>query len=142
MEISIATRVEREATVVRLTGDLDVITAPRVRERLSDLIRRGHYDLVVDLNEVSFLDSTGLAVLVNTLKRARAHDGSVRVVCTSEAIVQLLRITGLTRTFTIHQTNAQALASVEPKDTPPDLWEMPRRSVSPGPSRQTRAVGR
>lgn len=133
MDISFTIRVEHEGTVVRVIGDLDVVTAPRLRERLADLVRRGHYDLIVDLEAVSFLDSSGLAVLVNALKRVHAHDGSLRVVCTNEPLLQIFRITGLAKTFSTHATTAEALAAVESRETPPGLWVNPPQLESPGP---------
>lgn len=139
MDISFTIQAEREGTVVRVNGDLDVVTASQLRERLADLVRRGHYDLIVDLEAVSFLDSSGLAVLVNALKRARAHDGSVRLVCTSEPLLQIFRITGLNKTFSIHATAADALATVELGEAPPGPWVRPR-SLSAGAATAGRRV--
>ena len=59
----------------------------------------GNYHLVVDMERVEFLDSTGLGVLVGGLKRVRAHDGSLDLVCTQERILKIFRITGLTKVF-------------------------------------------
>lgn len=110
MDGSFTIRTEHDRTVVGVCGDLDVVTAAHLREQFADLVRAGHHDLIVDLEQVDFLDSSGLAVLVNALKRARAHDGSLRLVCTREPILQIFRITGLNRTFTIHATATDALA--------------------------------
>ena len=106
-------RVIDDRTVVRVTGDLDVITAPRLRQCFADLVRHGHHDLVVDLDEVGFVDSTGLAVLVNALKRVRAQQGQLRLVCSDERTIHMFRITGLINTFTIYATNADALTADE-----------------------------
>ena len=70
----------------------------------------GKYHLVVDMERVDFLDSTGLGVLVGGLKRVRAHDGSLRLVCTQERILKIFRITGLTKVFPIHASVDEALA--------------------------------
>jgi anti-anti-sigma factor len=56
------------------------------------------------MEKVEFLDSTGLGVLVGGLKRVRAHDGSLDLVCTQERILKIFRITGLTKVFGIHET--------------------------------------
>lgn len=125
METSFTVQIDIEGTVVRVSGDLDVMAAPRLREQFADLVRRGHYDVVVDLDEVSFLDSTGLAVLVNALKRVRAHDGWLRLVCTNERTIQIFRITGLTRTFGIYPTTAEALAAWDGREAPRGLWLAP-----------------
>jgi anti-sigma B factor antagonist len=90
--------------VVDVEGEIDVYTAPRLRELLIDLVNKNNYQLVVNMEKVEFLDSTGLGVLVGGLKRVRAHDGSLDLVCTQERILKIFRITGLTKVFGIHET--------------------------------------
>ena len=99
MDLSLSTRTEGDRTVVTVGGEIDVYTAPKLREQLIDLVSSGNYHLVVDMENVDFLDSTGLGVLVGGLKRVRAHDGSLRLVCTQERILKIFRITGLTKVF-------------------------------------------
>jgi anti-sigma B factor antagonist len=95
--------------VVDVEGEIDVYTAPRLRELLIELVNSGHYQLVVNMEKVEFLDSTGLGVLVGGLKRVRAHDGSLDLVCTQERILKIFRITGLTKVFGIHDTVDEAI---------------------------------
>src|ERR1022692_203540 len=94
--------------VVDVEGEIDVYTAPRLRELLIELVNSGFYQLVVKMEKVEFLDSTGLGVLVGGLKRVRAHDGSLDLVCTQERILKIFRITGLTKVFGIHDTVDEA----------------------------------
>ena len=108
MDLSLSTRSEGDRTIVEVGGEIDVYTAPRLREQLVDLVADGKYHLVVDMERVDFLDSTGLGVLVGGLKRVRAHDGSLRLVCTQERILKIFRITGLTKVFGIHDSIAEA----------------------------------
>ncbi|GLZ13759.1 anti-sigma-B factor antagonist [Actinomadura sp. NBRC 104425] len=95
-------------TVITVEGEIDVYTAPRLREKLIDLVNKGKFHLLVDMEKVEFLDSTGLGVLVGGLKRVRAHDGSLELVCTQERILKIFRITGLTKVFGIHDSIAEA----------------------------------
>ena len=97
--------------VVDVEGEIDVYTAPRLRELLIDLVNKNTYQFVVNLEKVEFLDSTGLGVLEGGLKRMRAHDGSLDLVCTQERILNILRITGLTKVFGVYQTVDQAVAA-------------------------------
>ncbi len=97
--------------VVDVEGEIDVYTAPRLRELLIELVNNGHYQLVVNMEKVEFLDSTGLGVLVGGLKRVRAHDGSLDLVCTQERILKIFRITGLTKVFGIHETVDAAIGA-------------------------------
>ena len=113
MDLSLSTRTAGEHTIVEVKGEIDVYTAPRLREQLVDLVAEGKYHLVVDMERVDFLDSTGLCVLVGGLKRVRAHDGSLRLVCTQERILKIFRITGLTKVFPIHSSVDEALSATE-----------------------------
>ena len=91
-------------TVLAVRGEVDVYTAPRLRERLVELVSEGKHNIVVDLEGVDFLDSTGLGVLVGGLKRLRSHDGDLTLVCTQHRILKVFEITGLTKVFSIHDT--------------------------------------
>ena len=97
--------------VIDVQGEIDMYTAPRLRELLIDLVSQGSYQLVVNLDKVGFLDSTGLGVLVGGLKRVRAHDGSLDLVCTQQRILKIFKITGLTQVFGIYETVDQAIAA-------------------------------
>ncbi len=111
MDLSLSTRTEGEHSIVAVGGEIDVYTAPKLREQLIDLVSNGNYHIIVDMEGVEFLDSTGLGVLVGGLKRVRAHDGSLRLVCTQERILKIFRITGLTKVFPIHTSVDEAVAA-------------------------------
>jgi anti-sigma B factor antagonist len=87
-----------------------VYTAPTLRERLTTLVDEGRTDLVVDLTQVRFMDSTGLGLLVGVLKRVRGLDGRLQLVIDSERLMKVFRITALTQVFTIRETLDEALA--------------------------------
>ena len=111
MDLSLSTRSEGDHTVVVVGGEIDVYTAPKLREQLIDLVSTGSYHIVVDMENVEFLDSTGLGVLVGALKRVRQHQGSLRLVCTRERLLKIFRITGLAKVFTIYPSVEDASAA-------------------------------
>jgi anti-sigma B factor antagonist len=111
VDLSLSTRSVGDRTVVEVGGEIDVYTAPKLREQLVELVNEGHYHLIVDMEGVDFLDSTGLGVLVGGLKRVRAHEGSLRLVCNQERILKIFRITGLTKVFPIHGSVDEAVAA-------------------------------
>jgi anti-sigma B factor antagonist len=113
VDLTLDTYTLEDRTVVRVGGEIDVYTAPKLREQLVDLVNAGKFHLVVDMESVEFLDSTGLGVLVGGLKRVRAHDGSLHLVCTQERILKIFRITGLTKVFPIHNTVEEAVAATD-----------------------------
>jgi anti-sigma B factor antagonist len=100
-DLSIAVERDAGATLVVLRGDLDLATAPELRECLVQVIEDGAR-IVIDLEGVGFLDSAGLGILVGGLKRARTRNGDLELVCSNREVLRPLEITGLDRIFTIH----------------------------------------
>ncbi len=96
--------------VLAVGGEVDVATAPRLREKLIELVNDGHHQIVVDLSAVEFLDSTGLGVLVGALKRVRTHDGDLALVCTESRVLKVFEITGLTKVFAMYASVDEAVA--------------------------------
>ena len=91
---------ERDGSALLVVhGEIDVSTGPRLREQLVELAAAGHQRVVVDLDDVDFLDSTGLGVLVSGLKRFRTLGGDLVLVCHRPRIRKVFEITGLTQVF-------------------------------------------
>ena len=88
-------------TVLSAAGELDVNTAPELREHLARLANEGVRKIVVDLTDVSFIDSTALSVLVSALKRLRQVDGDLMLASPTPSVRRVFEITGLTRLFAI-----------------------------------------
>ncbi|MEX2253274.1 MAG: STAS domain-containing protein [Thermoleophilaceae bacterium] len=102
--------VSAETHVIELGGEVDLYTAPEFKERLVQLIEDGKKQIVVDLSEATFIDSTTLGVLVGGVKRLRPEGGALTLVCSDENITKIFEITGLDRVFPIHATRDEALA--------------------------------
>jgi anti-sigma B factor antagonist len=104
MELSLTARTVAEHTVLEVGGEVDVYTAPRLRDRLTELVDAGSRNVVVDLSRVDFLDSTGLGVLVGTMRRLRAVGGTFGLVCAKEPLLKIFRITALDQVFPLYDT--------------------------------------
>lgn len=100
-------------SLIGLSGEVDVYSAPKLRETIKDLVDDGKYNIVVDLEKVAFLDSTGLGVLVGGLKRVKHHNGELGIICGQEKILRIFRITGLTKVFPIYRSRDELLAQAE-----------------------------
>ena len=99
--------------VVAVSGEVDVYSAPALRDGLADLLQSGT-SVVVDLTDVGFLDSTGLGALVAARTAASEHGASLPLVCTHQRILKLFTITGLDGVFRIHSSVSEALADLDP----------------------------
>ncbi|MEO5662456.1 MAG: STAS domain-containing protein [Nocardioides sp.] len=111
MDLTLATREEDGRAIVAVGGEIDVYTAPKLRDQITELVSGGSYNIVIDLEAVEFLDSTGLGVLVGGLKKVRAHDGSLELICSQERLLKIFRITGLAKVFVIHDSVDPSVAS-------------------------------
>jgi anti-sigma B factor antagonist len=111
MNLVVESRETGDWTVVEARGEVDLYTAPRLKEELAELVDRGRNKLVVNLEGIEFLDSTGLGVLIGALRRCRESDGALALAAPTEAVRKVLRITGLDQVFPIHDTVDQALGS-------------------------------
>lgn len=100
--------------VLAVSGEVDVATVPRLREQLHGLVAQGTNRIIVDLDGVDFLDSTGLGVLVGALKRVRSNDGELSLVCTQPRIRKVFEVTGLTKVFSLFDSVDEAVAGTAP----------------------------
>jgi anti-sigma B factor antagonist len=98
-------------TIISLHGEVDIATAPVLRERLLSALRPGLRLLIVDLSGVSFCDAAGLAVLAGMQRRAGALGITLRLAAPRPQVTKLLCITGLDRYLVLHPTLSDALAS-------------------------------
>jgi anti-sigma B factor antagonist len=94
--------------VFNLRGSLDLATAPTVRAALTEATEKGSHDLIVDLAQLEFLDSTGLGVLIGAHRRTAERGGSFRLVVGEGSILRLLNITGLIAVFAVYRTMEEA----------------------------------
>jgi len=109
MELEIGTVRKGDACILTISGEVDIYTSPALKSALAAAAVDGCRVLVVDLNAVGFIDSSGLGVLVGALRRAREAGGDLRVVSGQETVARILRITGLDRVFALHATLDEAL---------------------------------
>lgn len=111
MDLSLKARAQDPFFVIEVGGEVDVYTAPKLRETIVSAVDAGHRQLIIDVESVDFLDSTGLGVLVGSLKRVRADGGSLDIVCTHERILKIFDITGLDKVFGLHTSVDAAIAA-------------------------------
>lgn len=104
--------VDAHTAVLSASGEIHVSTAPDLSERLNAAIASGHTRLVLDFTGVEFIDSTGLSVLLNALRRLTRRQGALALVCTNPTVLRLFEITRLDSTFDIVATREEALAHV------------------------------
>jgi anti-sigma B factor antagonist len=100
---------DQHTSVISIEGELDLVTAPRLKWMLVDAIEAGHEELVVDLSLATFMDSTALGVLVG-VNRSLGVDARMAIACPRSNVLKIFEFSGLDGMFTICPTVEKALA--------------------------------
>ncbi len=108
MELDITREQTAESCVIAVSGEVDVYTSPRLKREIADAVDAGCVEIVVDLDSIGFIDSSGLGVLVSALRRVKEQGGTMRLVCTRESILKIFRITGLDKVFPLFASVEEA----------------------------------
>jgi anti-sigma B factor antagonist len=106
--------IDAERHVLAVRGEIDLFTAPELKQVLAESIEAGRIRIIVDLTETTFLDSTALGVLIGAVKRLRSRHGALAIVNVDENIAKTFEITGLDQIFTILSTRDEAVDAVAP----------------------------
>ncbi|MEA3402708.1 MAG: STAS domain-containing protein [Armatimonadota bacterium] len=89
-----AERTDEDTALCHVTGELDAYTAPDLRDALDEQLDQGVRWIVADLTELTYLDSTGLGILIETAKKCRQAGGDVAVACDRKNLLRIFQISG------------------------------------------------
>ena len=110
MELSISVQHHDDRAMIQLGGEVDLATCPQLRGVLVELIDRGFHQLTIDLEQVSFLDCTGIGVLVDALRRVKEHGGCLTLVRPKPFVLRVLTLTGMTTVLPTDSPDGEAIA--------------------------------
>lgn len=101
--ISVTTSEAGQVHIVHVSGEIDVTSAAVLRDALEALIADGRRRLTLDLTHVSFMDSTGLGIVVGRLRRLTRHGGTLTVAASHARVLRVFAITGLDQVLQLHE---------------------------------------
>ena len=116
MDLQIEVRRQEDIAVIILSGEVDAYTCARLRQAMIEAIEDGGANLVVDMKNVEYIDSSGLGTLVGGLKRVSERQGTIAVVCTNPQIRKVFDITGLVKVFPIYGSEDDAVKALNTQD--------------------------
>jgi anti-sigma B factor antagonist len=112
VDVGLSTRPGRECTVVEVAGDLDMATAPQLRDGLQRILDAGTHNVVVDLARVGFMDSSALGALIVMFKALRDRGGRLCLATVQLPVRKLLAVTSVDRAIDVYDTVQAAEASM------------------------------
>src|SRR5579875_44528 len=111
LEIDV-TQTTDDIPIVHLKGEIDLHTCGAFRDTLREQIEQKHYEMIVILADVPYLDSAALGVLVDAVRRVREHEGSISLVSTTPFVRRAFEITRLVKIFQKYADNEAALGDI------------------------------
>jgi anti-sigma B factor antagonist len=118
VDLSLGEHIVDGRLIIEARGEADVHSAGHLRDRLTSRIDAGSKSVILDLSQLGFIDSTGLGALVAARNHAEEHNADLKLVCASERLLKLFRITGLVEVFAIYGSVAQAVQAGTPGALP------------------------
>jgi anti-sigma B factor antagonist len=112
VQLSVSQTSAGNVPILAVDGEVDVYSAPELKDKIGELVQSGQTTLIVDLSSVAFLDSTGLGALVEARSATAEAGGAMPIVCNQERILKLFTITGLDGVFSIHPDVGAAVAEL------------------------------
>ena len=109
--MKIAQKQNNDITIFNIDGDIDINSSPEMREAFEDIANAKTMKIVVNLSNVSYVDSSGLATLVEMLKKTRSYDAKLRLANLAPKVKSLFEITKLEQLFDIFDTEEEASAN-------------------------------
>lgn len=100
---------ERDVNILRLEGYVDAHTFTEFEEELTRLVESGKYSLLLDLEKLTYINSTGLGLLMATFRQVRQHGGDLVIAKMSDKITNIFNLLGFSRLISTYPTEAEAL---------------------------------
>jgi len=96
INLSIKNKEVNDQTILELQGEIDVYTYPSLNDALLNLISSGITKIIINIENIAYIDSTGLGVLANSANKIQDKDGELRIICTNPQLIKVFDVSGLT----------------------------------------------
>ena len=108
MEIS--QREKQKVVVLDIQGEIDLYNAPEIKDAIQKLIEQQKYNIIINLEKVSYIDSSGIGALISSLSNLKKYQGSLKIINVYASVKKVFELTKLTSFFEIYDSEDEALA--------------------------------
>lgn len=116
-QLTTSSEIVQGIPILNVVGDIDIYTAPRFKEGITELISQGYTNILIDMAGVDFMDSSGFGTLLSATKPLRPVGGSLSLCGCNEAINRMLEITRLNTLFRVFKNREEALQRLLSSDS-------------------------
>ncbi|MGC8765131.1 MAG: STAS domain-containing protein [Brevinematia bacterium] len=100
-----------EITIFDITGEIDLYNAPEIKEKIKEEMNKNRVNIVINLDKVTYIDSSGIGVLISSLSNLKKVGGALKLINVYASVRKVFELTKLTSFFDIYDSEADALAS-------------------------------
>ena len=109
--MDITTRSKDEIVILDISGEIDLYNAPEIKEIISKLIDEKKYNVIINLEEVSYIDSSGIGALISSLSNLKKYQGGLKIIHVFASVRKVFELTKLTSFFEIFDSEEEAINS-------------------------------
>ena len=107
--MKIEERREKDVVIVDLSGEVDFYNSSKVREKFINLVKQKRKAILINLGEVTYIDSSGLATLIELMQKLNGYGGKLKLAGLSQSVRNIFEVSKLTDVFSIYQGEREAL---------------------------------
>lgn len=116
LDLKVDVKYEQDVPVINLSGEVDVYTYPQLKSTLTDVVNAGKKNMVINLDGVKYIDSTGLGVLASGATKLAKDNGFINIICSRPQIIKIFEVAGLTQAnFNIYEDEQTAVSAAVDK---------------------------
>ncbi len=109
--MDIMSRTKGDAVILDIVGEIDLYNAPEIKDIVNNLIEERKYNVVINLEKVSYIDSSGIGVLISSLSNLRKYQGGLKIINVFASVKKVFELTKLTSFFEIYDSEDEAINS-------------------------------
>ena len=109
--MDISSRTKGEIVILDISGEIDLYNAPEIKDIINKLIEQKKYNVIINLKEVTYIDSSGIGALISSLSNLKKYQGGLKIINVFASVKKVFELTKLTSFFEIYDSEDEALAS-------------------------------
>jgi anti-sigma B factor antagonist len=109
--MDITTRASGDITILDIIGEIDLYNAPEIKDIINKLIEEQKYNVIINLEKVSYIDSSGIGALISSLSNLKKYQGGLKIINVYASVRKVFELTKLTSFFEIFDSESEAIAS-------------------------------
>ena len=100
-----------DIVILMIVGEIDLYNAPEIKDIINKLIEERNYNIIIDLEKVSYIDSSGIGALISSLSNLKKYQGGLKIINVYGSVKKVFELTKLTSFFEIHDSEDEAVDS-------------------------------